>query len=263
MSRHSSAGTVADFLQPASRLDPEVRWHDLLEAYFPACLALFWPMLYMDVDWSVAPVTRDADLQRLTGVRPGAQGRTHIDKLFEVQLSGGEPALLFMQVQVQSPNGAGSAPRLYLYHYRPLDASTEPGMPAGVRSPGFDPVLAYRRAPLNGRFGQLEFVFPVAHVTAWRSRRDDLLGLAGRNPFALVVLAELDAADAGAPRERLARKTTLARLLHAHGYPEADVRRIFAFIDEALVLPPALEPAFAAALDEIRNEHGAACLAGA
>src|SRR5690606_4112510 len=137
------------------------------------------------------------------------------------------------------------------------------GASAAMCSAGFDPVLAYRRAPLNGRFGQLEFVFPVAHVPAWRSRRGDLLGLAPRHPFALAVLAELDAVDAGAPHQRLVRKTALVRLLHAQGYPEVDVQRIFAFIDEALVLPPALEPAFAVALDEIREAHGAASLAGA
>lgn len=77
-----------------------------------------------------------------------------------------------------------------------------------------------------------------------RQREDELAAQARQNPFALFMQVELEAARQAAPADRLQRKVRLLRQLYAHGYDKADFHRLFAFLDSAMVLPPALELQF-------------------
>ncbi|GAA5235546.1 hypothetical protein FOZ76_04455 [Verticiella sediminum] len=248
---------------PQARDTPDYdgRWKDALDAYVGACLALFWPELHAEVDWSTPPVFRDKELQRLAGAR--RRGRRHVDKLVDVHLRGGGTAQLFIHIEVQGRVDHAFLSRMYTYHYRLRDR--HPGREAihlgiATRSPAGPPMLTYRLAPLQGRFGHLEFAFPVVHLADWRGRQAELLSLAAHNPFAIVVLADLASSGLAerAPAARLRRKTELTRLLYQHGYGESDVHRLFVFIDGVLTLPPLERLAYTEAIARLEGEYDVA-----
>ncbi|GAA5236832.1 hypothetical protein GCM10025795_50970 [Verticiella sediminum] len=127
-----------------------------------------------------------------------------------------------------------------------------------TRSAAHAPTLAFRDAPLRAVAGSAGMAFAVLHLLAWRERRDELLGMARHNPFAVVVLAEIDSAAAGGPETRLARKTRLLRLLYEYTYGETDVNRLFTFIDGVLTLPRVQARRFNETVDAIEKEYDVA-----
>ncbi|GAA5236553.1 hypothetical protein FOZ76_13885 [Verticiella sediminum] len=247
----ASAGTGAE---PS---DLDGHWKDALEHYVEPCLRLFWPALHAHMDWTARPVFRDKELQRLAGA--SRRGRRYVDKLVELRLRTGVKALLLIHIEVQARLDAAFLSRMYTYHYRLRDRHPEQDIVhLGIltRSRAGPSRLAYRLAPLGGGFGYLEFVFPVVHLAGWRTRREALRDLARDNPFAVMVLVELDASDtlARAPRARLQRKVALMRLLYDYGYGEADVQRLFRFIDGVLALPAPESLAFTEAVARLEGE---------
>lgn len=65
---------------------------------------------------------------------------------------------------------------------------------------------------------------------------------------------ELEAARQAAPADRLQRKVRLLRQLYAHGYDKADFHRLFAFLDNAMALPPVLELQFVQVSNQIETQ---------
>jgi len=61
------------------------------------------------------------------------------------------------------------------------------------------------------------------------------------NPFALVVMAHLEAQAASTDAERLRVKLSLIRRLYGRGHGRKDIIHLFRFIDWLLVLSPELE----------------------
>jgi hypothetical protein len=94
-------------------------WKEVLEAYFEAFLAFFFPGAHDEIDWSRAHVFLDQELHKL--VRHAVLGPRAVDKLVRVWLHGGEEAWVLIHVEVQSHPDASFAERMYVYHYRVFD----------------------------------------------------------------------------------------------------------------------------------------------
>lgn len=101
---------------------------------------------------------------------------------------------------------------------------------------------------------RLELSFPVVNLGAWRTRMAELRELAPVNPFAVLVLAQLECRATQPDATRLASKTALARAMRQWGYAQGQRVRLFRMIDSLLVLPPALEERFNDELDETEVE---------
>ncbi|GAA5232889.1 hypothetical protein FOZ76_02135 [Verticiella sediminum] len=246
-----AAGT---FLPP----DDDGRWKDALDDYLGPCLALFWPALHARIDFGQAPVFLDKELQRIGGAL--RDGRRHVDKLARVFLKEGKDLLLLLHLEVQARPTPDFARRMFVYHYRlrerhPREDLMQFAILTRSASRARHAVLKYAYAPLDGQYVSLTYRFPVVHLSGWAGQRQALLDLARANPFAIVVIAELDAARRHTSAARLASKVALVRLLYEHGYGASDVRRLFTFIDGVLTLAPEHEPAFLAALNDIEGEH--------
>src|SRR3546814_17289732 len=80
-------------------------------------------------------------------------------------------------------------------------------------------------------------------MESWRDRIPELQALAPTNPFAVVILAQLDANATRDGPARLARKTELVRGLYLWGFSRDNVIKLFRIIDAMVGLPEALEPA--------------------
>ncbi|NYT26369.1 hypothetical protein H0A73_22505 [Alcaligenaceae bacterium] len=108
----------------------------------------------------------------------------------------------------------------------------------------------------HAEFWHCSLRFTFVHLESWRTRMDELIGLAPLNPFAVVMLAQLEANATRPDGQRLLRKTEMARRLYHWGYERDNVVRLLRIIDAMMALPEALEPAFEDAIQQIEEETG-------
>lgn len=233
--------------------DYDGAWKDALDAYFRGFMALFWPSLHPLIDWTHNPVFMDKELQQI--VRSAKRGRVHVDKLVRVRLIGGPDVLVLIHTEVQARREASFPQRMFRYHIRLWEKY--PRYPlVGLA------VLTYcgdDHAFWNYSHEQwgctLRFTFPVVNLEAWRPRVDELLLKAPHNPFAVVVLAQLEANATRPDAGRLMRKTELMRYLYLWKFSRKDVVQLFRIIDAMLTLPEQLELQFADVISQIEEEH--------
>jgi hypothetical protein len=102
----------------------------------------------------------------------------------------------------------------------------------------------------------VQFRFPVVHLASWLERCSALEQWAASNPFALVVMAQLQAQQTRQNGlQRLTSKTRIARLMYSHQYDRKNVLQLFRLIDWMMALPDELEPAFEQAMITIEQEY--------
>jgi len=242
-------------------------WKDALESYFPEFMALLWPALHSQIDWRTPPVFLDKELQAL--LRSAQRGRRHVDKLVSVRLLSGRHTLLLIHVEVQAGRETGFAHRMYTYYTRLYEKHPQKHIVSlavltdvrakvgddhrGTNHPQHDDTT---RLSHHAQFWNcsLSFTFPVVYLESWRPRMDELLGMAPSNPFAVVMLGQLEASATRPDAHRLIRKTELVRRLYHWGYPRDNVNRLLRIIDALMALPEALEPAFEDAILQIEEE---------
>ena len=234
--------------------DYDSAWKDALESYFPEFIALLWPALHAQIDWRDPPVFRDKELQAL--VRSAKRGRRHVDKLVSVLLLNGQNSLLLIHVEIQAGRETVFPYRMYTYYARLHEK--HPGEPivslavlTDAPARNETPRMSYQARFWNC---SLRFTFPVVHLESWRARMGELARLAPANPFAVVMLAQLEANATRADRQRLVRKTELVRQLYHWGYQRDNVIMLFRIIDAMMALPEALEPVFEDAIRQIEEE---------
>lgn len=236
--------------------DYDSAWKDALESYLPEFMSLLWPALFAKIDWRHPPVFLDKELQAL--LRSGKRGRRHVDKLVSVRLLNGENTLLLIHIEVQAGSEPDFPHRMYTYYVRLHEKHpNKPVVSLAVLSDaparGETGSLSYRARFWNC---SLHFTFPVVHLEGWRTRMHELMELAPANPFAVVMLAQLEANATRPDGHRLLRKTELVKRLYHWGYERDNVIRLLRIIDAMMVLPEALEPAFEDAIQQIEEETG-------
>ena len=233
--------------------DYDGAWKNALEAYFCGFLALFWPRLHAQIDWTHAPVFLDKELQRL--MRSTKRGRLHVDKLVQLRQTGGSKILVLIHAEIQASHEADFQLRMFRYHVRLHEKHPDHAITSLA-------VLTYRqKGPTHEVYAydhmgcSLQFSFPVINLESWRTRMDELLALAPQNPFAVVVLAQLQANSTHPDQSRLLRKTELMRYLYLWKFSRDEILKLFRIIDAMLSLPEVLEEQFAETLAQIEQEH--------
>ena len=232
--------------------DYDGAWKDALDAYFPNFMALLWPDLHVRIDWNYKPVFLDKELQQI--VRSAKRGRRHVDKLVRVHRLDGKAALVLIHVEIQGKLDKDFLLRMYQYHIRLREKyPSQPLVNLAVLLDQADGppthTYSYRQWGCT-----LSFSFPVVNLESWRFRMPELLELAPKSPFAVVLLAQLDAHATDADHVRLARKTELMRHLYEWGFSRDNVIQLFRIIDAMLSLPEALELSFGEAISQIEED---------
>ena len=219
--------------------DHDSPWKEALRVYFKDFVALLFLEIHDQIDWSVPPVFLDHELQQVTYDRE--TGRRSADKLVKVKTSQGHELWVLMHIEIQGYVDSEFAERVYLINSRLYDRYRIDTVSAVVltdNSPTFYPERFSR-----GFWGcQLEFRFPIQKLSEWEARWDELSN--SRNPFALVVMAQLRARTAKGGVERKEWKTRLIRSMYEHGFSRPDILELFRLIDWFLQLPHDLEQAF-------------------
>gem|GEM_PF-1641662 len=219
--------------------DHDSPWKEALEAYFPEFLALLFPTIHAQVDWSREHTFLDKELQQI--VRDAEPGRRYADKLVAVATRDGSETWVLIHVEVQGDAEHAFAERMYVYHYRLTDRYGVDVVSLAVLA---DDVAGFRpRAYHRERWGcEVEFRFPMVKLLDWEAAWPTLV--ASDNVFALVVMAQLRAKTERDVDVLAQWKFRLVRLLYERGYGRDVILELFRVMDWMIRLPESLEEAF-------------------
>ncbi len=179
----------------------------------------------------------------------------HVDKLAQVRLRDGQDLLTLIHTEIQGPNDTLLPARMFNYHIRLREK--HPDQPVVSLA-----VLTHRRkGPSTQTYTYehwgctLTFRFPVINLESWRPRMSELLLLAPSNPFAVIMLAQLEANAKHSSQKQFLRKKELIRHLYNWGFDHNQIMRLFNILDAMLILPESMEQDFVEAVSQIAEEH--------
>ena len=194
-------------------LDYDSPWKEVLERYFAAFTAFFFPEVHAGVDWDRGYEFLDKELQRV--VRDAALGRRYADKLIKVWQRDGSEVWVLAHVEVQGLYEANFAERMFSYYSRLRDRYQRPVVSLAVL---IDERQDWRSTEYRQELWgcELHWRYPMVKLLDYRNRETELE--AHTNPFSLVVLAHLKAQEtAQDPVSRFRWKGQLARGLYNRG----------------------------------------------
>jgi hypothetical protein len=225
-------------------------WKEALDIFFEAFLALLFPAIHRQIDWSRKYESLDKEFQQV--VREAEVGRRYVDKLVRVWTKAGEERWALVHVEVQTTRDDDFPLRMYVYNYRIFDRYNKAVASIAVladEDPGWRPSEFH-----SNLFGcDVGISFPVAKLIDFAANEAELE--ASLNPFAKIVLAHRKAQETRRdPLSRHAWKLRLVRGLYEQGFSAENVRQLFRLIDWMMVLPPPLRRIFSAELDHIHQE---------
>jgi hypothetical protein len=211
-------------------------WKDVLDQYFEAFVAFFFPKIHRAVDWSRGFETLDKELQQV--MADAETGRRYVDKLVKVWRSDGVEEWVLVHIEVQHSNDSEFTKRMFVYYYRLLDRYDRKVASLAVLG---DDNANWLPDRYNAELWDcsVEFRFPSVKLLGWASQTDALERDA--NPFAVVVLADLKARETKKdPVSRKEWKFRIVRGLFERGMSREDIRKLFRFIDWVMDLPEPL-----------------------
>jgi hypothetical protein len=236
--------------EPEWLADNDSPWKELIDAEFESFFQFFAPHAAVDVDWSVPPVSLDTELQALSV--DAERGRRYADKLVQVKRKSGDDVLVLVHVEVQGRRDPDFVARMATYRRRIAERWASPVFSMAVLaddSPSWRPSEYVEELWGN----HVRFVFHAVKLLDYAPRIDELVH--DDNVFALAVVAHLRTrASRRDPRQRLAWKVELTRLLHERGHDRERIQNLFKFIDWLLILPAVLRVRYTAEVDRIHEE---------
>jgi hypothetical protein len=90
--------------------DYDSPWKEMLEGYFPAFMAFFFPVAHADIDWSRGYESLDTELPQI--VRDAALGRRLADKLVQVWRLDGTEQIVLIHTEIQGARDTEFAKRM-------------------------------------------------------------------------------------------------------------------------------------------------------
>jgi hypothetical protein len=225
-------------------------WKEALDAYFEPFLALLFPRVHAQIDWSRGSESLDKEFQQV--VREAELGRRYVDKLVKVWTPGGVECWVLIHVEVQTARDAEFPQRMYVYNYRIFDRYNKSVASLAVLAddePSWRPV-EFRQSVFGCDAG---IRFPTVKLLDLAAKEAELE--ASENPFSRVVLAHLKALETqGDPAGRHVWKLRLVRGLYERGFSTKDVRELFRVVDWLMELPPSLAEVFKQDLESLQKE---------
>jgi len=166
--------------------DYDSPWKEAVEQYFPEFMAFYFPVANAEIDWSIAHIFLDQELQAV--VHDAELGKRFVDKLVRVSLLNGDENWIYLHLEVQGSKQAEFAERMFVYNYRLYDRYRRPIASMAVLA---DKHIHWKPTSYGyevlGCKHSLEF--PVAKLTDYSDKLEKLLLL--DNAFALITAAHI------------------------------------------------------------------------
>ncbi len=251
--------------------DYDSPWKDALEQFFPQAIQLLAPDLYALIDWSIPPVFLDKELQAIQRAAVPAEGRLLVDKLVKVRLRTGHLAHLQVHLEAQGHLACDADFHAFswrVFQYRTLLQIRDMRQhnlktPPPIYSLG---ILIDQPASADPPITQLchqdkflsqktEFIFPVVELSQWANRLDELDAQAPGNPFAIFVMAQIQASRHPDKATRLRPLIDLIRRLYSYGYSQPQIGQLLRLVEWVVRLPPELETDYLEAAQQLEQEY--------
>jgi hypothetical protein len=162
-------------------------WKGIIERYFPDLMSFFFPNINTIIDWTRGYEFLDKELQKL--MRQAEGGKRLADKLVKVWLHNGDPAILYIHLEVQGQYDKNFPERMFIYYYRFFDYYRHVISVAILT----DDDASWRPQQYQREFAgcKLTFQFPTVKLLDYWGNWKELKQ--STNPFAMVVMAHLRA----------------------------------------------------------------------
>ncbi|MBK1621844.1 hypothetical protein CKO42_26420 [Lamprobacter modestohalophilus] len=221
--------------------DDDSPWKEALERFFPEFLALLFPTVHAEIDWSQGVQFLDKEFQQL--VREAKTTKRYADKLVGVTLRDGTAVWVLIHVEVQGEAETAFAERMYTYHYKIRDRYQVPVASLAVLA---DTDQGFRPQHYGTRLWdcRVDFRFPMVKLLDYAEPERWAELEASDNVFALVVMAQIRAKVTDDAETLKGWKFRLIRLMYERGYEQARILELFRLIDWMIRLPKALEADF-------------------
>ncbi|MBK5939825.1 hypothetical protein [Halochromatium roseum] len=221
--------------------DDDSPWKEALERFFPEFLALLFPAIHAEIDWSKGVQFLDKEFQQL--VQEAKTTRRYADKLVGVTLRDGTAVWVLIHVEVQGEPETAFAERLYTYHYKIRDRYQVPVASLAVLA---DTDHRFRPRQFSSALWdcRVDFRFPMVKLLDYAEPERWAELEASDNVFALVVMAQIRAKVTEDAETLKGWKFRLIRLMYERGYEQARILELFRLIDWMIRLPKALEADF-------------------
>lgn len=222
------------------RADNDSAWKEILEAYFPQAMQLFFPETAALIDWERPHEFLDKEFQQIA--REAEQGRRYADKLVKVWHINGEELWLLIHVEIQGNPEDIFPQRMFTNNLRIFDKFATPVISLAILC-DTDSNWRPNQYSYNYPNTKLYFEFGTVKLLDYQNRWTELEN--SDNPFAIVVMAHLKMQETGKKfADRKAWKFSLIRRLYELGLEEQDIRNLYRFIDWVMILPKELEAEF-------------------
>lgn len=214
-------------------------WKAILEDYFENFLELLFPKIHAMIDWSRPIEWLDKEFEAIC---PGLEAEPRIvDKLAKVFLKDGSEQWILVHVEVEGGGRKNFNARMFRYHVLIRWKRDRTVSSLGILT---DDRKNFRPGVYLEHFGDqvLLFRFPTVKLLDFEARRAELES--SKNPFAMVVLAHLDARKAHGDRERFDVRFNLTKRVYSPDCKGEDGIRLYRFLNWILALPRELELEF-------------------
>ncbi len=230
--------------------DLDSTWKEALEHYLQPFLALFFPKIHDDIDWTRGHEWLDKELHKLT--RKDAVGERIVDVLVKVYRKNGKERLLYIHLEVQGSYEAVFPQRMFVYHYRIFNRFKRKVCSLAILADD-RPTWRPKRYAHTLWGCRVTFTFPIVKLLDLMPRLAELE--ASSNPFAIVVASHLMAQQTrDDPVQRRIRRMGLYRKLAESGMSHDDIAELFHLIDGTMPLPAAEDELFWDEIEQYEKE---------
>jgi hypothetical protein len=227
-------------MKPATTLEFDNPWKDIIERQFPDFTKFFFPRLAKKIDWQKPTEFLDQELSKV--IRTAVNKSRRVDKLVKVWLLDGKTTILYIHIEVQSQPQSSFPKRVFIYHYRLFDCygpCVTSLVILGDDHPNWRPDRYQYQTPGS----RLSFRFTSVKLWDYLNKMERLE--TSRNPFALVVRTHLMGLQTRhSPKQRLDGKKALLQALYDSNLPEPLFFDLYVFLDWVLTLPDHFETQF-------------------
>jgi hypothetical protein len=224
-------------------------WKDILDIYFEHFIAYCWPSKYHEIDWNKGYTMLDKELTKVT--RQSETGQKVADKLVQIYLKNGDPACIFLHIEVERSSKSSLPERMFTYNTRLRDFFKKSIASLAIL---LDSNKNWRPNIYTEELWSttVEIRFPIIKILDYQDKIPELE--ASNNPFAAVILAQLAVMKKENPVTKLRTKISLSKRLYAKGWKKQDLLTLFKFIDWIIALPPELELEYNETIEKIEEE---------